>query len=65
MGIRKKRKEMIAMKRLTILSLTIAFAMSTLAAAPVSFAAKNTDDDAIEVAASYTEKDTDVYKRQI
>lgn len=58
MGIRKKRKEMIAMKRLTILSLTIAFAMSTLAAAPVSFAAKNTDDDALKVAASYTEKDT-------
>lgn len=43
MGIGKKRKEMTAMKRSTILSVAVIFAIGTMTAAPVSFAAKNND----------------------
>lgn len=59
MGIRKKGKEITAMKRLTILSFTIAFAVSAVITAPVSFAAKTTKYQETDITASvYIEKDT-------
>lgn len=65
MGIGTKRKEITAMKRLTILSVTLVFAMSSLAAAPVSFAAKHTDSDKIESTAVYVQKDTSWFDYEI
>lgn len=71
MGIREKRKEMTIMKRLVIISVTVVFAASSLAAAPVSFAVSGTsgktnsravtysdENEGEEQQKNYTEKDT-------
>lgn len=68
MGTGKKRKEMTAMKRFTILSVAIVFAMSAMTSAPVSFAVRNNsninqggyryDNDDSETEFDYITKDT-------
>ena len=64
MGIGKERKEIAIMRRSVVLSLTVMFAASAVAAAPVSFALDGEGNDSDGYAESYDEYENDDQQQQ-